>query len=295
LNAVKTLCWIGFVLSTLVVTNPAWAADPETALPGKLSDSRTEVPFKLYGGYVILVEGSIGSLEKLRFIIDTGATTTFIDRKLGSKLGLLSTSGSISHFNKVTRAHWVAIPELQVGPLRAVGLSVPMVDLSYVADLANHVDAIIGLDVLRTSSFTIDYRSKRISFGAISSRGFSVPILSTSPYLVVQIQVRGYPVRLVVDSSANCLVLYEDRIDSRVAGIRVVGEMLVRSVGGSIRAKKMWLPATLGGTNLDGDGLLLGSSTDARLPVADGYMGLTTLRAWLVAFDFQRNTLSWQK
>ena len=291
----KTLCWTCFVLSTLLSTNPAWAAGPETALPIRLSNSRPEIPFKLYGGYVILVEGRIGSLDNLRFIIDTGATATFIDRRIGKKLGLVSTSGSISHFNKITRAQWVAIPELQVGPLRAIGLSVPMVDLSYVADLASHVDAIIGLDVLRTSSFTIDYRSKRISFGAVSSPGFSVPILSSSPYLVVQIQVRGYPVRLVVDSSANRLVLYEDRIDCRVAGIRVVGETLVRSVGGGIRAKKIWLPATLGGTNLDGEGLLLGSSTDARLSAADGYMGLTTLRAWLVAFDFQHNTLSWQK
>jgi Aspartyl protease len=291
---VKTPCWTCLVLSTLLSTNPACAAGPQTALPGELSDSRYEIPFKLYRGYVILVEGRIGSLENLRFIIDTGATATFIDCRIGKKLGLVSTSGSISHFNKITPVQWVAIPELQVGPLRAVGLSVPMVNLSYI-DLASHVDAIIGLDVLRTSSFTIDYRSKRISFGAVSSPGFSVPILSSSPYLVVEIQVRGYPVPLVVDSSANRLVLYEDRIDSRVAGIRVVGETLVRTVAGGIRAKKIRLPATLGGTSLDGEGLLLGSSTDARLSAADGYLPLTALRAPWVAFDFQRNTLSWQK
>ena len=36
-------------------------------------DSRTEVPFKLYRDYTIIVQGSIGGLRKCNLLIDTGA------------------------------------------------------------------------------------------------------------------------------------------------------------------------------------------------------------------------------
>jgi hypothetical protein len=189
---------------------------------------------------------------------------------------------------------WVSIPELRLGPLHNFGLSVPTADLSYLNELAGHVDAIVGLDVLRTSSFTIDYTLKRITFGPIAASGFGVPMQLESSYLIVIAPVQGSPVRLVVDSGANRLVLYEDRIDGRIAGIREAGETTVSSLGGGIRVKHVWLPpAMLGTTTLNGDALMLSSSAAAMLD-ADGYLGLTTLHASRVAFDFRHNTLSWQ-
>jgi hypothetical protein len=291
---VKNSCWICLVLFTLVASNPVRALGG-LGLEGNPPDNGSEVPFKLYKGYVIIVEGSIGPLGHRRFLIDTGATATVVDRRISKKLGLLPTPGSISHFNQMTRVEWVSIPELRLGPLHNFGLSVPTADLSYLNELAGRVDAIIGLDVLRTSSFTIDYTLKRITFGPVAASGFGVPMQLESSYLIVIAQMQGSPVRLVVDSGANRLVLYEDRIDGRIAGTREAGEMTVSSLGGGIRVKHVWLPtATLGTTMLNGEALTLSSSTGAFLH-ADGYLGLTTLRASRVAFDFRHNTLFWQQ
>ena len=44
------------------------------------------LPFKICGQQLIVVQGSIGQLEKRNFVIDTGAYPTVIDRELAGKL-----------------------------------------------------------------------------------------------------------------------------------------------------------------------------------------------------------------
>jgi hypothetical protein len=46
------------------------------------ADGLVEVPFKLYRGYVIVVKGSIAGLERLNFLIDTGAVPSVVDRRI---------------------------------------------------------------------------------------------------------------------------------------------------------------------------------------------------------------------
>ena len=44
------------------------------------------IPFQLEGGFLIEVEGRIGQLEGLKFILDTGATHSVIDRRIADRL-----------------------------------------------------------------------------------------------------------------------------------------------------------------------------------------------------------------
>ena len=50
--------------------------------------SSTELPFRLSAGYLIQVEGRIGTQSNLKFVLDTGATISVVDRKIADKLNL---------------------------------------------------------------------------------------------------------------------------------------------------------------------------------------------------------------
>src|SRR5690349_24484754 len=106
------------------------------------------MPFKLYAGYLIVVEGRIGAMGKLKFVLDTGATHSVIDRKLASKISVVRRSGKVLNFDKTIPAEWVEVPEVQFGPIEAAPFSMMVSDLRYFQSFATHVDAVIGLDLL---------------------------------------------------------------------------------------------------------------------------------------------------
>jgi predicted aspartyl protease len=67
-------------------------------------------------------------------------------------------------------AELVELPSIQFGPICVESLKVMVMDLSDVAQrFGIQADAIVGMDILRRSSFAIDYKSKQVSFGAEES------------------------------------------------------------------------------------------------------------------------------
>ena len=77
-----------------------------------------------------------------------------------------------------------------LAPLRVESLPVLTQDLSFLRKALGHkVDAIVGLDVLRKSSFTIDYRTKEMLLGPVESWPF--PLRSTTEMPVVTIRTNS--------------------------------------------------------------------------------------------------------
>jgi hypothetical protein len=60
----------------------------------------TRVPIRLYWGYVVIVEGSIGNLHKLSFQVDTGAYSSVLDQKIAQRLGLQEQAGRVEPIEK---------------------------------------------------------------------------------------------------------------------------------------------------------------------------------------------------
>ena len=292
MNAVKNLCLFCLVLLPLCLTNPAWTTNPPQP---DLIHSRSQVPFKLYAGYVIVLEGRIGNVGRLKFVLDTGVTHSVIDRKLASKIAGARRFGKVVSFDKSVPAEWVEVSEVQFGPVEVAPFSMMVSDLRYFESFATKVDAVIGLDLLRFSSFSIDYDARKVFFGLIDTTG-GVPMSSDPICLSVQLLVGDSKLQLLVDSGAPALVLYEDKILNRLPQLRIEGELDGVSMGGFVHAKKAVLAdARLGTADLNGTVFLVRAPSDNVLSGIDGYLGTAALKARRIDFNFETKTLAWKR
>src|SRR5215469_17324977 len=114
---------------------------------GFAANNPSEVPFKLYRGYAIVVRGSVGNLKNLNFLIDTGAVPSVLDERIAQKLHLIGTTEKLSVFTQQVQTQRAVAQDLRLGPLSAEAVPVVVRDLSFAADaLGTRVDAMIGFD-----------------------------------------------------------------------------------------------------------------------------------------------------
>src|SRR5215472_10645515 len=150
------------------------------------------LPIRLYWDYLVVVQGSIGNHKNLNFLVDTGASPSVIDRKIAHNLSLAEQPSRVNLSNKAFKTHVVTLPSLVLGPIRAESLPVLTEDLSYFQKALGHkVDGIVGLDVLRKSSFTINYRAKEMLFGPVEGMTFSTPFATETPVVTIRVGVQG--------------------------------------------------------------------------------------------------------
>ncbi|MFB3922729.1 MAG: pepsin/retropepsin-like aspartic protease family protein [Terriglobia bacterium] len=260
-------------------------------------DLQRQVPFKLYHGYTVVAQGSIGDVRHLNFLIDTGAVPSVIDERLARRLRLSGEAEQLSVFNRTLQARRVIVPELQLGPVRAEALPVLVRDLSFVEDgIGVRVDGMIGLDVLKGENFTIDYETKKLLFGERDAFESSAALVAGPGYVAVQMLVNGQPVHLMVDTGAKDLILFGPMLRGRLPGARIEGAKQSENMSGAVPLKRVSLPATrLGNDELGSVTGFLMETLPAGLPGFDGLLGVTSLGARRVNFDFGTRTIRWEK
>jgi predicted aspartyl protease len=246
--------------------------------------------FELIDQYKIVVRGSIGQLEGLRLMIDTGAIPSMVDRRVAKKLALHVEEAEYVAFGKKARVQTTVLPNIRLGPLHADAVAAGVGDLSFL----NGVDAIVGLDLLARSSFSIDYGERRLEFGPVLAREPGVRLEATPPFLTVQLAVAGQSFRFLVDTGSSRLILFENRVLNRLPFLSVHGELVLNHLSGSSRLQRVFLPPidADGSTIQHVEGFMSDQSVDGYPAGIDGVLGLRVLASKRADFDFERNRLA---
>jgi predicted aspartyl protease len=247
------------------------------------------LPFKIYGQQLIVVQGSIGSLEKRNFIIDTGAYPSVIDRDLAEKLSLSGHLEELDAVDRTVSSLAVTLPEIEVGPVRATNVPSLVQDLSEVSRRVGiRIDALIGLDVIAHSSFVIDYEAKKITFGPVDPMPSSVPFVLANNKLCVDLQAGEKSVRLMIDTGAEKLVLLASHVPWIPHSDRA---RTFANLGGTFVMHEVRLDTLqLGDTSLSAQPVYL-STREIPIYSFDGF--LSTIQFKQVAFDFKRMEFGW--
>jgi len=281
--------WLLGLLEANLLLAAALAAQPQD---GKGSKPGATVPFELLSDFLVVVNGQIGDLEGLKFVLDTGATYTVIDRRVAEKLGLHREPGKVMNFDREVPVEWAEIPGLQVGPIRSGAFRGLVGKLSDYSTFGEKVDGIIGLDLLsKSKKLLIDYETRALWWQLSEREAGSGPSWN---YYLIPVVVQGHPVRLIVDTGMQGILLYGDRIRRSLPKLRTEGEQT--KVGfGHLRTTQVKLPGVrIAGPETVATVFMMDGPGGQTLPGVDGYLGVASLHAKRVEFDFEAMKIRWQ-
>jgi hypothetical protein len=293
-------CSCLLLTATTSFVEVGWAQAPSASSDaGKqevesVSHVPVRLPVRLYGGYLVVAEGAIGKIHKLNFLVDTGACPSVVDLKIAQELKLTEQPERVNLWNKSVETRQVVIPSLSLGPVRAESIPVLAEDLSFLEKaLGFKVHAIVGLDVLRRSSFTINYKTKEILFGAPESLSHSVPFETDTPVVTVRMGFHDRRLRMVVDSGGPDLTLFRSRV-SGPTGLQALGTETVADAGGTFQRTKVRIPELhIGAETVGAQTAFLVDDRKDDGDDFDGVLGVRGLQFWKVAFDFENRRFSW--
>jgi predicted aspartyl protease len=256
------------------------------------SPSATSIPIRLKDGYLVIAKGSIGDLNNLTFLLDTGTSHTMMDSRISKQLHLTGVAHRLTVFDRDVEAKLVILPDLQLGRIHVQSPRVIVTDLAGVAQrFGLYADAIVGMDILGLGSFSIDYRSKRIWFGDSEPMASALPLEPSRPYPILKVTIDGFPVTLMIDTGCEGVVLFANRFPKGLKkdyfqasrAVTVAGESPLIQIGsgklavGTAPAHSVALRIIATGTNNMG---------------YDGIVGVRALHASRMQFNYERMTVN---
>ena len=149
-----------------------------------------ELPFRFSEGYLIMVEGQIGTQTNLKFILDTGATISIVDSRIADKLNLPCHPAASLSFDRKLTWQSTTVPEIEFGQIKAKNIQMLVGHLGEYSEFAKKADAIIGMDLLKLINFSIDYDSKKIIFHSHQRERMAVSGEPLSECLILELQVQ---------------------------------------------------------------------------------------------------------
>jgi len=301
-NAMNHLlfCSCLLVILTLSPLDRGWsqsiiaAADPASKTQS-LPRAAIKLPIRLYWDYLVIVEGSIGNFQKLDFLVDTVSYPSVVDQKIARNLGLAEQPGRVNLPNTSVQTRVVVLPSLFVGPVHAEALPVLTKDLSFLQKAVGHkVDAIVGLDVLRQESFSINYRTSEMLFGPVESLTYSTPFETDTPVVTIRTEFQNRQLRLMVDTGGPDLMLFQSRLPSSTS-FQELGTEKAANLSGSFRRRKLRIPEVyLGEEAIGPQTAFVVDDYKGEGDNFDGVLGMRGPQFSKIAFDFERRRFSWE-
>jgi predicted aspartyl protease len=261
------------------------------------AEPTAQIPFKLRGGFAIVVSGAIGSQDNLNFLVDTGAVPSVVHQRLASKLNLSGPREDISVVSQNHSVERVVLPHMRLGLLEFPSVSAVVVDLAPIEkQLGLRLDAIVGLDVLGGQNLTIDYRKCEILIGVAATNGEAIPFEllweADAPYVVVRMETNSQVVRLLLDTGADSITLFAARLKGRALAAQKSGARKDVSASGEYAVEQVQLQDVRLGEVKRGRRQATMVDVPARASQDfDGMLGPTSLGITRLAFDFRGKIL----
>jgi hypothetical protein len=251
------------------------------------------IPFQLVGGFLIEVEGGIGHLEGLNFILDTGTTDSVVDQRIADRFSAARRSGKVFNIDRFVSVDRMEFPDVHFGPVAVHNVSMRVTELSKFSNLIPNADAIIGLDLLKTASkLDILYDSKMVLL--TPRNAIREDTSERSKCLTVQVIIQDHPIELMFDTGLEGLLLYEDRIRKHIPDLRLA-DVRKNAHEGRLRGKIARLPGLrIGGPESDAEVFLIPGPRGDMLPDIGGVLGTAPLKANRIELDFAGKALRWK-
>jgi predicted aspartyl protease len=252
------------------------------------------VPFRLEKGYLIVAKCSIGGLQDLTAIVDTGVTETVIDSTIVQRLHLVAKSDTAVFVAKEAPVQSLMLPSVSFGPIRVASLEAITTDLSSLTrQFGFRPDVLIGMDILHRSSLIIDYKAHVLRFELDTSFSHAASLIDGGRFAMVEAVVSGQAMRLQLDTGLSGLMVYQDRLR---------GQLSVPSQ--AIRATLAGVAASFETNTISDQQLRVGNWTGYQLPVTvidrhsqfvefDGLLGARTLTSHRLCLDFSHMMMYW--
>ena len=185
---------------------------PRESKISRLEHGPINIPFE-YVGNQILIGARINGGPEQKFVVDTGASQTVIDKTLAQTIGPQNLSTfTVTAGSKAVPLGYLSIQKIQIGDLTMENIPALVADLaSFKATLGQRPAGLIGTSFLKRFAVTIDYRDRKIVLN--DPLKLQVPegaiVIPTSPafgstLLVVNGTIDGtHPMNFLVDTAAG--------------------------------------------------------------------------------------------
>lgn len=278
--------------------NPFWflpAAILAVFLPASAAaqSQGDTVKMILTHGKRIIVEAEIDNHCRVNALIDTGANCSVISRRVAKRLHLRTLLKDIAFVSIDRTVHlpFVVVPSVVLGPIhRTIDCLADDIPLQ-------GVDLIVARDILMSLAFTADYRRRSLQFGSGAPLRNCVPFDCFPRGIVVHLQVGSREIPVLLDSGADGLVLFANRVSSWLPANFSQAAGLIPGVSTRRRAVKVRLPEVrLCNAEIDAmDSYVLEATSNPQTLEWHGYIGLSQLQAKRVRFDFPNGLFSWER
>jgi Aspartyl protease len=255
------------------------------------------ISVRIFRDYLVVAEGQFGdSLPHQNFVVDTGTAPSIINARSIRQLGLATTASTMIAMGKTIPTESAILPEVDLGPIRAVSVRVQVQDLSRLErDLGISVAGIIGLDVLSKSSFRLDYEKKELEFGDVSDEGIAVSFDERSGTAVARVSLEGIPARLLVDTGSDRVAVLGVNLGAmKCLALRTTAQRGSSIADPSMEVQVFFAPELVfGGKHFSVEKAYF--IPGGSYPAFDGIMGVRALGFRAIAYDQARAAIYLQK
>jgi hypothetical protein len=258
--------------------------------------AQRKLQFQLHRGYLVIVKGLVGQTLEANFLVDTGAYPSVIDLGVAASLRLAKRPAHVNLTRQTIETHTAVLPSLVVGPIHVSSLAVLTQDLSFLSKAIGYkVGGIVGLDVLRNLSFTIDYQTREMEFGAIRDLTSCAPFETDTPLVSIRMASNSQPFRVVIDTGGPDLMFFASRV-ADAAKFKKLDREQVRDPGENFERRKVLVPDMYLGDESFGSQIAF--VVDDRVDGGDHFdavLGVRGAHFRKIAFDFEHRKFCWDR